>query len=136
MADAATVHQQMFDAVQARDFDKMRELYQPGFTYMTSDGTRGGIDESVGEAELYMGAFPDMVLEVRHQSSAGENGPSVIEFTARGTHTAPLGDIPATGKQVELLVCNIVETRDGKLVSEREYYDTLALLKQLGLAEG
>jgi steroid delta-isomerase-like uncharacterized protein len=125
----------MFDAVQARDFGKLRDLYHRDYTYESSDGESGGINEGVAVAEMYTAAFPDLTFEVRHQYSAGENGPAVIEMTARGTHTGPLGELPATGKSVEVLVCNIVESRDGQIITEREYYDALSMMRQLGVAE-
>jgi len=136
MPNAATLHQQTFDAVQARDFTKLRDLFHPDYTYWCSDGTEGAADESIGVVDLYTTAFPDLQFELRHQYSAGEDGPSVIEITARGTHTGPLGDVPPTGKAVEVAVCNIIESRDGQIIREREYYDSLSLMKQLGLAEG
>jgi steroid delta-isomerase-like uncharacterized protein len=135
MANAATLQQQMFDAVQGRDFGKLRDLYHPDYSYESSDGDKGGIDAGVGVAEMYTAAFPDLTFEVRHQYSAGENGPAVIELTAKGTHTGPLGELPATGKTVEVLVCNIVESKDGQIIREREYYDALSMMRQLGVAE-
>jgi ketosteroid isomerase-like protein len=31
------------------------------------------------------------------------------------------------------VVCNVIETRDGRIVREREYYDRMAVLVQLGV---
>ena len=32
-----------------------------------------------------------------------------------------------------MVVCDIIETREGKIVREREYYDGASMLKQLGV---
>ncbi len=34
------------------------------------------------------------------------------------------------------MACNVVEARDGKIHRERDYFDTLSLMQQLGLADG
>jgi predicted ester cyclase len=58
----------------------------------------------------------------------------VIEFTASGTQTGELSGIPPTGRSVSADVCNVVEVRDGKIYREREYYDVMGLMQQLGVA--
>jgi steroid delta-isomerase-like uncharacterized protein len=61
----------------------------------------------------------------------------VVEFTGRGTNIGPLhmptGDIPATGRYSELRFCNVLQIRNGKIVSSRSYYDLMTMLQQLGL---
>jgi ketosteroid isomerase-like protein len=68
----------------------------------------------------------------RHRLPPPLTGPG-RRFAARGTHTGPLGPIPATGKSAEVVVCDIVEIRDGKIYREREYYDQLTMMQQLGV---
>ena len=57
----------------------------------------------------------------------------VREFDATGTHQAELQGIPPTGKKITVLVCDVVTTKDGKVLSEREYYDQLGMMQQLGV---
>lgn len=136
MPDAAALHREMFDAVTSRDFSRLRSLYHPDYTYTSGDGVeQKGADAGVAVAETYMTAFPDMTMEIREQFAPSDTV-SIIEFTARGTHKEALEGIPATGKQVEVVVCNVVETAEGKILREREYYDALSLMKQLGVIEG
>ena len=58
---------------------------------------------------------------------------SFIEATATGTHQAELEGIPATGKFVTMTLANAITVKDGKVVGEREYYDQLSLMQQLGV---
>jgi len=133
MEDAASLHRDMLDAVQARDYGRFRDLLHADYTYLGGDGVeQKGADAGVAVVETYTGAFPDLVLEVRNHYSAGHDV-SVLEFTAKGTHKEELDGIPATGRQVEVLVCDIIKTRDGKVVREREYFDGATMLKQLGV---
>ena len=133
MADVSSLHHEMYDCVLRRDFAGLRALYHPDYVYISGDGTKGGIDEGVAVAETYTGAFPDLSFTIRSEFSSGTK--SVIEIIATGTHTAELDGIPATGKKVEVLVCNVVEERDGLIVEEREYFDNYSFLQQLGVIE-
>ena len=135
MPDAATIQRQMFAAVERRDFDRLRELAHPDYTYIGGDGVeQAGADAAVAVAELYTTAFPDLSFEVR-ASYAPSDDVAILELVARGTHTGPLGDIPPTGRTAEVVGCNVVEARDGRIISEREYFDTFSLMQQLGLAD-
>ena len=42
--------------------------------------------------------------------------------------------IAPTGKTVAIPVCDVLEIRDGKIYSEREYMDMMTIMVQLGVA--
>jgi steroid delta-isomerase-like uncharacterized protein len=134
MTDAATIQREMLDAVERHDFDRMRELIHPDYTYIGGDGVeQPGVDAAVAVAELYTTAFPDLRFEIR-ASHAPSDDVAILEVIAHGTHTGPLGDVPPTGRSGAVVACNVVEVRDGRIVREREYFDRLAIMDQLGLA--
>src|SRR5689334_11789091 len=59
---------------------------------------------------------------------------AVVEWVARGEHTGPLGDVPATGRRIEVQGINLIRFDDsGLLASERSYFDAATMLGQLGL---
>lgn len=62
----------------------------------------------------------------------------VFEFTSRGTNTNPLhlpsGVTPAKGHSFELRLCQVMQIRNGKIVSFHTYYDIMTLLEHLNLA--
>jgi Predicted ester cyclase len=86
----------------------------------------------VGVSQMYLDAFPDLTFEIRNRYGCGENV-SVLEFTAQGTHQGELQGIPPAGRAANVLVSDIIELRDGKTVSEREYFDSMSMLQQLGV---
>jgi steroid delta-isomerase-like uncharacterized protein len=79
--------------------------------------------------------FPGSNIEITNLLATEEQ--AVVEFIGRGTNNGPLhmptGDVPPTGRTVELRFCDVYRVRDGKIVSYRSYYDALGFLQQLGL---
>jgi steroid delta-isomerase-like uncharacterized protein len=79
--------------------------------------------------------FPGSSVEMTNAFATEDQ--TVVEFTGRGTNTGPLhlptGDIPATGRYSELRFCEVIQIRNGKIVSLHVYYDLMTLLRQLGL---
>ncbi len=43
--------------------------------------------------------------------------------------------IAPTGKSIDVCVCNVMEIRDGKIHREREYFDALTMMTQLGVVQ-
>lgn len=135
MLSIADLHKKYLEAANQKDLSPLREFLDSDFTYTTSGGeTARGVEAGIAENQKYLDAFPDVQLEITNQYTPSDNV-SVIEFTARGTHEGELEGIKPTGKKIEMMVCTIVEGRDGKIYKEREYFDNLALLQQLGAME-
>lgn len=131
MADAAGLHRELFDRIQRKDLASVRELLHADYRYSDSAGAEGGADVAIQVAETYTSAFPDLSFEVLHEFSTADR--SCLEAVVRGTHQAELDGIPATGKRVEVRLCNVIEVRDGKIWREADYYDTMSMMQQLGV---
>jgi steroid delta-isomerase-like uncharacterized protein len=80
---------------------------------------------------MYATAFPDGKVEITNVYVQGNT--AIAEFVARGTHGGELLGIPATGRRVEIHICNLIEVRDGKAYREREYMDMASMLAQIGV---
>jgi steroid delta-isomerase-like uncharacterized protein len=132
MADAAAIAVEMLEKVNARDLDGFLESLHPDYTYRGADGVeQKGPEVGVGVVKTFTTAFPDLKLTLRHQFTDGDV--SIIEFRATGTHRAELEGIPATGKSIDVNVIDVITVRDGKVLGEREYYDQLGMMQQLGV---
>jgi steroid delta-isomerase-like uncharacterized protein len=88
--------------------------------------------------ELFKGwktAFPDAVGTVT--SAVGSGNMAVLEVTWKGTHTGPLvtadGTIPASGKRQETPAAIVFTFEGGKIKEDRQYFDLMTLLKQIGV---
>ena len=133
MASARDVILKHIDAFNDRDSDADpwaadAEMVAPG-------GGASGRDEVIGFLGVFREAFPDLRLEIKQLLS---NGPAAAaEGTLAGTHDGvlhtPNGDIPPTGRAVELRWAAIYATEGEKLKSEHLFFDQMELLGQLGL---
>lgn len=89
--------------------------------------------------EAFLPAFPDIHFDVIRTIANGDC--VVTHWTATGTHSGPLATmsgqtIPPTNRRGTVRGVLITEIKDGKIASERTYWDQVSLLTQLGLMPG
>ena len=99
-------------------------------------GRVSGIEAFLGFASGFKQAFPDLHWEFRQFIEGPDT--VVVEAVFLGTNTGPMigptgTTLPATGKSVELPICDIWKIRNGRIVENRIYYDQVTFLAQLGL---
>jgi steroid delta-isomerase-like uncharacterized protein len=133
MTTAAELHQTLFAAIQERDFDTLRRIFHRDSIHTSGDGIqKKGAEAVVDEVESFLTPFPDLTLTIREQFVPDESV-SIIEYTFSGTHQGPLDDVAPTGKKISVIACSVLEAREGKIIREADYYDTLAMMEQLSL---
>lgn len=111
--------------------DLIDELVDPNYTGrdpMLGAHNREGFRESV---KAYRAAFPDLKIEAA--TMVGEGNFVCTRWTSSGTHRGPFMGMPATGKSSVGTGINFAEIRNGKLFSDFQEFDSLSLLRQLGL---
>ena len=120
----------------AGDLDGVMDLYAEDAVQIMPDGTFEGWNSVRERLAQELDGFTDLNHTVR---SFVEQGDSFAdEWTFVGTHTGPfrLPDgtaLPPTGKRVEIRGMELVRVRDGKVILNTLYYDTMAVAVQLGL---
>jgi steroid delta-isomerase-like uncharacterized protein len=77
-------------------------------------------------------AFPDIHFTVEEQLVQGDR--VAFRWRATGTHTAPLGAAPATGKPIALDGLIVDRVAGGKVQERWEQWDQSLMLQQLGFA--
>jgi steroid delta-isomerase-like uncharacterized protein len=138
MADNATLARSLYEAFNNRDHDYLAGMMAPdGIITMVGSGqTLRGPEGSRQFNAMWDTAFPDGMVTVDLLIAQGDH--VVVEFTGRGTHTGtlttPAGAIPATGRSATLQFVDVLELADGKVVSQRNYFDTGSLMAQLGIS--
>lgn len=95
-----------------------------------------GRDAVRANAAVLTTAFPD--LEVEYLERLVDRDSFAVEVALTGTHTDPLmtpnGDVPPTGRRMELRGSAFGRLdASGLVAEERRYFDPAVLLRQLGL---
>ena len=136
--DTEALIRSIYDAFNRRDYDHARRVMHPDaeLVNVATGETHRGPDGMRAFMEGWTRAFPNGQTEVTRLAVAGET--VVAEFVGRGTHDGPLatpaGDVPPTGRAVEVPFCDVWTVRGGQIVGNRTYFDLATMMRQLGLA--
>lgn len=135
MGQAAEVMRRDIAAFNNRDVREIMALHSSDCEKAVPGARLRGSDQVVAWRSALWEAFPDVQLEV---TRVVEQGSAVaIQGVARSTHLGTLrstsGDIPPTGRSVEITWSDDYEVREGRIVATRLHFDQLAILEQLGV---
>ena len=127
-----------FEIWSQRDFEALGALYADDAEWIRADGVSVGPNEIVDYARAIATAFPDEKATI--DAVLVSDGAVVVEWRESATHTGPretpVGTIPPTGRAFhDLRAVEVFRFRDGKIVSQHEYYDLYTVLRQLGWLE-
>jgi steroid delta-isomerase-like uncharacterized protein len=134
--NAATVRA-LNEAYNKRDWDGVIALTTPevSFVNVATSQTFQGPEGVRRFLQGWAMAFPNSRVETT-QVVADEQG-AMMEFRGRGTQTGPLqspaGDIPPTGRSVDVPFVEVLDLQQGKIAQARLYFDSMTLLQQLGV---
>jgi predicted ester cyclase len=134
MGEPTDVMRRKFAALNAQDATAMISYFSPEVEKEIPGGVLQGRDQVAAFVAVFWEAFPDLKLTV---TSEVEEGP-VVAIRARmtGTHLGifhtPAGDMPPTGRSVDINFSEDYEVRGGVIVSSHLPLDRLTLLEQLG----
>jgi steroid delta-isomerase-like uncharacterized protein len=84
--------------------------------------------------EMTHAAFPDFRVEIEQLLAEGDT--VVIRSRFLGTHEGEFMGIPATGREMDMAVIDILRVADDKIVEHWGITDTMAMMEQLGAIEG
>jgi predicted ester cyclase len=124
-------------AYNERDSESMRRLYRSDATITNPDSPIAmSVEEMVRGFNTSLEAFPDAHVSLGTVVADGDN--VAFEMTWTGTHQGPLvmpdgSVLPATGCTVSFAVAVMLETDGDLILRERQYYDNLGILDQLGV---
>jgi predicted ester cyclase len=123
-------------AFNARDWKQIRVSFSADCLKQVPGAYLRGGDQIAAWCAALWEAFPDIHVAVA--ATAEAESVVTIEGRVAGTHQGTLrtpdGDIPPTGRRVDLPFSQHAEVQGGSIVSARLYFDRLELLEQLGLA--
>jgi len=135
--DNAKMIRSMYDMFNSRDFEGMaaQAAANVELRNMALCVTLHGPEGVRQYAQGWATGFPDSRVEVTNVIASDEG--AVVEFRGKGTHTGPLigpaGEIPATGRSVDVAFCEVYQIKEGKITSLHSYFDAATMMGQLGL---
>jgi steroid delta-isomerase-like uncharacterized protein len=103
----------------------------PGDPWEGKTLDREGYEERLSYSRT---AFPDLSFTIHELVAAGNR--VAVRWSAEGTHTGDLRDLPATGKRLGFSGQTIYELDAGKVVGHWQVVDRLGFLEQLRRAQG
>jgi len=133
MADPKHVVERHVEAFNARDTESTP--WSDDGELVAPNASMQGREQVLGFFGVFWDAFPDGRLETSRVLADGSTVAAEGRFV--GTHTGvmrtPAGDVPATGRNVDVRWMSSYEVRGDELASEHLYFDQADLLGQLGL---
>ena len=119
------------ELINGQDYDLIDELIAPDFVeHEEIPGIDSGIEGFRQAFQMFHTAFPDLRVAIQDILADGDKVVARERWTA--THQGDFMGLPATGKQVDFNVIDIIRLAEGKLVEHWAVTDMLALLTQLG----
>lgn len=136
MGDHRAVIERYFEELfNEGDLDVAEEIFTEELEY---HGPRSFSPENLRKPEhiksfvkRYHAAFPDINYHVDHVF--GEGDEYAVRWEANGTHTEELFGIEGTGEEFTDRGLNVFEFEDGKISTVWSYWDTLGMVRELGL---
>ncbi|HEY7636116.1 MAG TPA: ester cyclase [Gemmatimonadales bacterium] len=126
-----------FAAYNEKNWDKIRTLLASDISYdeVATQRKAQGIDQVLTLWQAWATALPDSKCTFDNAVASGDT--AVIEVTWRGTHKGqlqtPKGPLAPTGKRIEIRACNVIQMDGEKAKSQRQYFDMVTMLQQLGV---
>jgi predicted ester cyclase len=136
MGYAADALRRELAAASAQDAEELLACWSRDCVKEVPGAQLRGAEQVLAWDKALWEAFPDFhVVPTR----IVEEGPWVgfhgrVTGTHEGVLRTPGGDIPPTGRQVDVTIGGDCEVQAGQIVSMRLHFDRLELLEQLGVA--
>ena len=117
---------------QDKDLSAVDTFIDPNFVdYNIMPGQGPGIDGVKELMGMYLGAFPDLTVNIDWQISDGDM--VVTRITFQGTNTGEMMGMPATNKKVSFTAMDAFRIANGKVVEHWGNEDSMGMMQQLGV---
>lgn len=123
----------VYDMINAGGTDGIEKLVAADFTDHQADTSlkSTGIQLFKDEVAMYRTAFPDFHQDIMGMATNGDRTYVLLHIT--GTNTGAWGNMPATGKAIDVMGADVVRFTDGKVAEHWGYMEEMKMMGQLGL---
>ena len=125
--------QKWFAGLNSGDISVADEVFQPDCVIHINGNPQRNLflDDFKQMLAGLLTAFPDLHFTINDQFACGEKVST--RWTATGTNTGPFGEMPATGKGIEIEGLIMDQVINGRVAKRWELWDQMAMMQQLGL---
>jgi len=115
------------------DFEAWKEVVAPDYAYyFPSTSTKPkSREETIEFGKMLRNAFPDITFSIEELIAVEDR--VIVRIIIRGTHEGEFMGVHATGNKIEHSAILIGRIENGKLVEDREEFDMLGVMMQLGM---
>ena len=135
MGETMELARKSIELMDRRDFNGLRALFSPDFTFW--DPATGTLDADgfVGYLGNYAEAMPTGSTERKSEAESGNVAiiEAVVTLKHVGNLRTPNGVVPPTGRSLALPYCHFVRAEAGRISALKFYYDQIFFLSGLGL---
>lgn len=143
MSDAIDLVEKWIDAINRQDLSALEAVLAPDFVWELGTSTTTGAAASVDAWRLWFAGFPDFRFEPLRSIADDDlvctrlrmTGSHGGEFRFRGTGSLDRG-LPPTGRRFDLPGCSVHQVEGSRIARLWAYWDTMTLLRQLGIVPG
>ncbi len=133
---ADTVVKAYVEAWNAHDSGKAASYFADKVVYFDASVGKpieGREAAKTGVIDNFLKAAPDAAWKMKGEPAV-QGDRVAFEWEFSGTNTGAWADgTAATGKKFAFAGASVFDVKDGKIVSQNDYYDALGFFKQLGL---
>jgi steroid delta-isomerase-like uncharacterized protein len=128
--DKAALVREYFAVVDARQFDRLEELFDSGYILHFDSMPAMGPEAAASFFGEFLSAFPDLAHTVLDVIADGDRAAARITLTA--THLGPFMGIPASGKTIAVPAIDLFRFTGNRIAEQWIVSDSLGMLRQLG----
>ena len=110
-------------------FDKLDEIYAPGFVAHSTTGPSYNLEEDNASGKEWRKAVPDLKVTIERTVSAKDL--VAVHFRASGTNTVAAAGLPGTGRRMTIEGMTFFRFVDGRIAEEWSILDMANLQRQL-----
>ncbi len=126
------VVRRMMNIINSGDLSNVGEMLDDSYVYRSSAGEEyRGVDGAKSLVNDYRQAFDNFELSLEELVAEGDK--VFMLYRQTGTHTGDLMGLEATNQDMDLLISGLITFKNGKMVEQFDTFDTLELMKQLGV---
>lgn len=128
--------ERFFRALNAHNLDEVVAMISPSANISTPLGSFTGGEAYQEWIMMHFRAMPDFTHEIRGMAVESDQV-IAFELHATGTMTGPLampnGDVPPTGRTIDVSAADFWQFENGLIVEYQLYFNLLDFLEQLGI---